>query len=53
MFVYFFIGLFAANVVVSMILGRGKDIDFTKKDQGFHAKAKTLGFHEYRNNREV
>jgi hypothetical protein len=31
--IYFFIGLFAANCIVNMITGRGRNIDFTKKDQ--------------------
>ena len=32
-FIYFFIGLFAANCLVSMLTGRGHNIDFTKKEQ--------------------
>jgi hypothetical protein len=29
--IYCFIGLFAANSIISLLTGRGKNLDFTKK----------------------
>lgn len=40
-FIYFFIGLFAANIIVGLATGRGSKIDFMKKEQDGSGVKKT------------